>query len=74
MNFLILYLFLTFTLYSISNKRRTIGTQRWRGNMAKIEKVDKEWIQLIKEAKKLGLTKDEIRIFFKIKQKEGSAV
>lgn len=44
------------------------------GNMANIKKIDGEWILLIKEAKNLGLTKDEIRIFLKVNQGEGSAV
>lgn len=44
------------------------------GNMVNIKKIDREWILLIKEAKSLGLTKDEIRIFLKVNQGEGSAV
>ena len=44
------------------------------GNMVNIKKIDREWILLIKEAKNLGLTKDEIRIFLEVNQGEGSAV
>ena len=43
-------------------------------NMVDIKKLDREWILLIKEAKNLGLTKDEIRMFLKVNQGEGSAV
>ena len=44
------------------------------GNMVNTKKIDREWILLMKEAKKLGLTKDEIRMFLKVNQGEGSAV
>ena len=43
-------------------------------NMVNIKKLDREWILLIKEAKNLGLTKDEIRMFLEVNQGEGSAV
>ena len=43
-------------------------------NMVDIKKLDREWILLIKEAKNLGLTKDEIRMFLKVNQGEGSAI
>ena len=43
-------------------------------NMVNIKKLDREWILLIKEAKNLGLTKDEIRMFLKVNQGEGSAI
>lgn len=42
--------------------------------MVNIMKIDKEWLLLMKEAKNLGLTIDEIRLFLKINQGEGSAV
>lgn len=43
-------------------------------NMENTKKIDREWILLMKEAKKLGLTKDEIRMFLEVNQGEGSAV
>ena len=43
-------------------------------NMVDIKKLDREWILLIKEAKNLGLTKDEIRMFLEVNQGEGSVV
>ena len=43
-------------------------------NMVNIKKIDREWILLIKEAKNLGLTIDEIRMFLEVNQGEGSAV
>ena len=43
-------------------------------NMANTKKIDREWILLMKEAKKLGLTKDEIRMFLEVNQGEGSVV
>jgi Anti-repressor SinI len=42
--------------------------------MVNIKTIDREWLLLIMEAKNLGLTKDEIRIFLKVNQGEGSAV
>ena len=42
--------------------------------MVNIMKIDREWLLLMKEAKNLGLTIDEIRLFLKINQGEGSAV
>jgi hypothetical protein len=42
--------------------------------MVNIKIIDREWLLLIMEAKNLGLTKDEIRIFLKVNQGEGSAV
>ena len=44
------------------------------GKYGEYKKIDREWILLMKEAKKLGLTKDEIRMFLEVNQGEGSAV
>lgn len=32
--------------------------------------IDCEWVTLLAEAKKLGITKEEIRIFFQVKKSE----
>ncbi|MEK4198938.1 MULTISPECIES: anti-repressor SinI family protein [Cytobacillus] len=35
-----------------------------------IEILDEEWLALIKEAKQLGLNKDEVRVFLQAKEED----